>query len=182
MNSRVLKLELFGLFLVTLISFMAFYYIDVLPDNYFSISSDSASYNFLSYYLTSFMAFIGYFTGPWIFFPFFIFCFFYAFQYSKRNFGADLLNIVFLLGLCLFFTHTFFPIFLGKGIAYLLREFIPSSVSYLLIPVFGFAFLATTFRKDFFNSIKKSYNYLWDHSKNFKFKIPRKVELVDLRE
>jgi S-DNA-T family DNA segregation ATPase FtsK/SpoIIIE len=177
MNSRILKLELFGLFLVTLISFMAFYYIDVLPDNYFSISSKSSSYNFLTYYLTSFMAFIGYFTGPWIFFPFFIFCFFYAFLYSKRDFGADLFNIVFLLGFFLFVTNSFFPIFLGTGTAYLLNKFIPSGISILLVPLFAFGFLATSFREKFFKTIKNSYKYLADKSKNIKLpevKLPKR--------
>ncbi|RLA64673.1 MAG: hypothetical protein DRQ89_03155 [Epsilonproteobacteria bacterium] len=173
MNAKILKLELFGLFLLTLISFLAFYYIDVLPDNYFTISSSSSSYNFLTYYLTSFMAFIGYFTGPWIFFPFFAFCFFYAFKYSRREFKADLFNIVFLLGLFLFFTNSFFPIFLGQGIAYLLNEFIPSFVSILLIPVFAFAFLASSFRADFFNTLRSSYNNLLERAKNFKFKRPQ---------
>jgi len=169
MNSRVLKLELFGLFLLTLISFLAFYYIDVLPDNYFSISSNSSAYNFLTYYLASFMAFIGYFTGPWIFFPFFAFCFFYAFQYSKRDFKIDTFNIIFILGIFLFLTNSFYPIFLGEGVAYLLKKFIPSTVSLLLIPVFIFAFLAASFRKDFFNAIKNSFNYLMERFKNFNF-------------
>ena len=52
MNAKILKYELFSLFLVTVITLVVFYYRDTLPDNYLSISSTSV-HGFFSYYGTS---------------------------------------------------------------------------------------------------------------------------------
>ena len=91
MNIKILKSQLFTLFILTIISIAIFYYRDSMPDNYLSISSSSSN-GFFTYYSVSLLNFINYYSGPWIVIPFAIFTLFYMFSFSKRADAIDTLN------------------------------------------------------------------------------------------
>ena len=150
--SKILKIELFFLFLLTIVSFFAFYYQDVLPDNYFTISSEATDINFLSYYLITGVAFVGYYMGPWVFVPFFVFALFYTFQFSKREMFFDTLNFLSLTLGSLCVVYFFAPEFVGLGVRHLLRQnFNPT-----LILGTGALFLAGFFAGSFRNAFKEA--------------------------
>jgi len=153
MVSKILKYEFISLFFITLLSFAAFYFKGRLPDNIFLVSSSADSINFFIYYFSSIIAIVGYVTGPWIFFPFFLFAVFYTFQYSRRDYRCDLLNIFFLLGACLLCTYLFFPVFLGTGIHFALKTYLSKSIWSLLLPTLILAFLAGSYRGKFKNVV-----------------------------
>ena len=149
MVSRILKIELLGLFAITLLSFVSFYYQESLPDNYLLITSESTSNNFLLYHLSFFMALVGFFSGPWVFFPFFFYSLFYTFLYSKRDFNFDAANILFLIGLFLTIGFCFSPLLLGEGLVFFLNQYTNKVVMMVLLPLFGIGFLAGTYREKF---------------------------------
>ena len=89
MKSKILKFELFLIFLLTVITLVVFYYKDTLPDNYLSISS-TASHGFFSYYFTSWFNFVNYYTGPWVLMTCALFTGFYIFIDYMGSFLSDL--------------------------------------------------------------------------------------------
>ena len=149
MHAKCLKVQLFFLFLTTVVSFLFFYYQDALPDNMFMITSNSLSNNFFLYYISSTVAFAGHFFGPWIFFPFITFAVLYTFFYSKRHFTADLFNIIPLLGSFLVWAYLLKPILLGQSIHYAMAEYVPQPALIALGLLFPLAFLLGTFRGPF---------------------------------
>ncbi len=158
--SKILKIELITLFLLTVISFVVFYYKNALPDNYFAISSESYWSGHVIYYLTSFFTFVGYFAGPWIFVPFFFFSLFYTFLFSRREMVWDIFNAITLTLACLFFTGVLWPEALGAGVAYLLENSLNAYAATALGCVLTIAFLAGTFRILTGKIISKSNSYL----------------------
>ncbi len=144
--SKILKVELFILFLLTVISFIVFYYQNALPDNYFTISSESHWPGYTIYYFTSLVAFIGYYVGPWVFIPFFLFSLFYTFSFSNREMMWDVFNAFVLTLACLLLTRVFLPDFMGVGVAY----FIEQKLGFYATAILGWGltivFLAGAFR------------------------------------
>lgn len=135
MVSRILKLELALLCILTLTSFITFYYYDLLPDNFFFISSSTTDLSVFSYYLASLVITINYYSGPWLFFPFFIFIIMYSFIYSKRSKLLDLINVLLICFFCLCCSKIIIPSFIGGG----LLVFIEDNSS-----VFGLSFMGIT--------------------------------------
>lgn len=124
MIAKILKSQLFVLFLLTLISCVAFYFHDAMPDNYMEITSEAESIGFFSYYFSSFVNLINFYTGPWIFIPFIIFTVLYVVSFSRREYKIDCINIIPLIIASLFFSFVFFPISLGAGILFLLNHYV----------------------------------------------------------
>jgi len=91
---KILRLQLTLLFIVTMTSFVAFYFQDSLPDNYLSISSKVTSTNIISYSFYSLIASTGYYFGLWLIFPFLLFALFYTLLYSQRSYILDIFNIL----------------------------------------------------------------------------------------
>ena len=153
MISKILKIQLIGLFFITLTAFYAYYFSDVLPDNFFLISSGSESVNYFSYYLTTMVALVGYYTGPWIFLPFFFFALLYTFVFSKRESMLDSFNAFTLFGTFLFCTYLVYPSFMGAGIFYVLENNFSGMMIFLCTVFCLVGFLAGAFRESFKDSI-----------------------------
>ena len=149
MISRILKIELFFLFLLTVISFAAFYYGDVLPDNSFVISSETTHVNAISYYLTTFIVFVEYYSGPWVFFPFITYALFYSFVYSRRNYCWDTFNFLWAMILALGVVNFAFPQIIGSGLQQVIHRFVSPVMVGLSIPLFAGFFLWGSFRSSF---------------------------------
>ena len=149
--AKILKLELFFLFLLTSLSFVDFYYQNELPDNFMEISSRTAQLDSLVYYAISLVTFVGHFTGPWIFLPFMLYSFFYSFKFSKREKFFDTINVFTLCLGCLLLGFALFPTFIGQGISYLLRSWFNPYLALLA----GFLSLALFCAGTFRVSLKK---------------------------
>ncbi|MCP4914098.1 MAG: hypothetical protein GY909_13385 [Oligoflexia bacterium] len=120
-----------------------------MPDNFLSVSSSSTDVNFFSYYTTSIVALVGYYTGPWVIFPFVFFTLFYTLQFSKRESAIDLINVVFLLLGTLFTCYFFWPSALGEGITYFIKEYFNAYTALFLGVSFIICFFAGSLRGTF---------------------------------
>lgn len=149
LTNKVLKAELFLLFILTLLSLSAFYFGEQLPDNYLSISSSQAEVGLLSYIYSSLLVGIGYYLGPWTIVPFLIFALFYTLQFSRRNIPLDTLNFLSLTGGALFIFYYVAPEFLGMGARHLIKDFLNPIEALSCGAVLILGFLAGSFRKSF---------------------------------
>lgn len=152
-NTKILKYELFTLFFLTVVTLVVFYYRDTLPDNYLSISSTS-SHGFFAYYGTSFLNFINYYSGPWVFIPCAIFTSFYVLLFSKRADWIDALNIFSLSFFTLFTIFYFQPKMLGAGLYQILDLTLSAFSMFLLWAISGTLFLWGAFRGGFTSKLK----------------------------
>jgi S-DNA-T family DNA segregation ATPase FtsK/SpoIIIE len=99
-----------------------------LPNNAFVISSDEQAMFGFTYYLSTGLAYINYFTGPWII-PFYIvYSFFYYTVFRKRVHWTDHFQLFVLMASVLGICYIFFPHSLGDGIYFLLRKKMQQSV------------------------------------------------------
>lgn len=156
----ILKFELLGIFLLTIVAFSSFYYSQSLPDNFYSISSNTEGVGFLSYYLTTALVAIGEFSGPWVFIPFVIFSLFYSFQYSRREYLLDTLNLFTLTFACLFIFVLLVPEAVGRGLNYYLNTYLSTFTLVTSALLFSFAFFAGSFRESFKQSVFDFVHYL----------------------
>ena len=174
--SKILKFELFLLFILTALSFIAFYYQNDLPDHYLSISSRSDQFSFLTYSLTSAIVFIGYYTGPWVFIPFIIFSLFYTFQFSRRELLLDIFNVITLSLGTFFLTAHFFSDFAGEGASFLIKKkmstFALLGLGHLLIVAFLWGSFRSSFQKFLFSffHLTLSWRALTWRAQKFSFK------------
>lgn len=136
-----------------MIAFTSFYYRDLLPDNYYRITSSSESISLISYYLTTFYVGIGEYSGPWLFIPFVLFATFYGFVYSKRSLLFDVTNAVSLVLASMFFVYLTIPNALGNGLRFYLDLYLSSFTVYSSFLFFSFTFLAGSFRESFKKSL-----------------------------
>tara|TARA_R110002072_G_scaffold1989_5_gene16740 strand:- start:216009 stop:218435 length:2427 start_codon:yes stop_codon:yes gene_type:complete len=157
---KLLKIELFSLFILTLLSILAFYYSESMPDNFLSVSSSNSDINFLSYYSTSLVALVGYYTGPWVIFPFILFTLFYTLQFSKRESVFDLLNVVFLILGTVFTCYFFWPSFLGEGINFFIKDYFNPYTALFLGVSFTICFFAGSLRGTFKDAAVKFFTFL----------------------
>jgi DNA segregation ATPase FtsK/SpoIIIE, S-DNA-T family len=149
MNHRLLKAQLFFFFLLTCVSFTAFYFHDALPDNSFSISSASQGTGVVSYTFFSMVASVGFYLGPWVFVPFLIFSLSFTFVYGLRERGWDFFAgpmIYISSGIIAFYAT---PEFVGRGMIHLFdRQFTDFALlTTAFIALLGFCYL--TFERTF---------------------------------
>lgn len=157
MNQRLLKIQLFFFFTLTCVSFSAFYFYDSLPDNYFSISSNTESVSAISYAFFSFIASVGFYLGPWVFVPFILFSLVYTFIYGNRErgwdfFGGPLLYIF--IGIFSFYAA---PEFVGRGMKYYLDAYITDfallTSAFICLAAFSFLTFEKAFVKTLYSSV-----------------------------
>ncbi len=153
MNTKILKYELFTLFFLTVTTLVVFYYQDTLPDSYLSISSTS-SHGFFAYYGTSFLSFINYYSGPWVFIPCALFTSFYVFIFSKRADWIDVLNVFSLLIFSLTTSFYVQPALLGGGLYQIVDITFSSFMLFSMWLISMIAFLWGTFRGEFIEQVK----------------------------
>ena len=122
MVGKTLKFQLLILCFLTLMSAFHFAFQDSIPDNYFSISSSLGSFNFFSFYSYSSLVFVGFFLGPWLFFPFFVFTLFYSFVASKEERAIDVLSFLPLLIWTLIFSTWVSPDLVGAGLIHIIEK------------------------------------------------------------
>src|SRR5690349_11495601 len=95
--ATLLRYQFWGLFVFSALGGIYFLCVDHLPDSYFSISSASLKLNFLSYYLSTALIFIGHFSGPWAVASFVLFTPLYILRFGRRHRWLDLFFLPFLI-------------------------------------------------------------------------------------
>ncbi len=163
-NTKILKYELFTLFFLTVVTLVVFYYRDTLPDSYLSISSTSSS-GFFAYYGTSFLNFINYYSGPWVFIPCAIFTSFYVLVFSKRADWIDALNIFSLSIFSLLTIFYFQPSLLGAGLYQILDSVFSAFSMFLVWAASMTLFLWGSFRGGFTSKVQMAASQI----KNFDY-------------
>lgn len=130
MKKKIYILEFFALFVVAMINIIGFIYQGSLSDNYQRISSEN-DLSWITYYLSSFIKFMSFYSGMWIVLCFAIFALLYGFVFQRRDKEIDPFQLVFITGLSLGTAYIFFPSMVGEGMQYqLTTEF--SMVSIVL--------------------------------------------------
>ncbi len=159
MKTKILKYELFLSFLLSLATITIFYYRETLPDSYLSITSYSDS-NFFSYYGVSLLAFLNYYTGPWVLASFVTFTLFYVFVFSKRDDWIDSLNFISLNLLFILFAFSFAPNFLGQGLLQIAQSFLNVYGAFFLFLLATSIFCWGVFREDFPKFMAKTFHMI----------------------
>lgn len=159
MKKKLLKIQLITLFIVTLFSFIAFYYGNDLPDNAFSINSSNSNFS-ITYYLISMMSYVSYFSGPWVLLPFLIFSLSMSFLYSRREYMVDVLNFFPLVFLFAGLTYFVAPVALGEGLNYFFKTYSDAMWLSLYLLTSLILYFFGTFRSEFKNSLVATYEFL----------------------
>lgn len=154
MEKKLLRIQLITLFTLSILNLLYFYFRDSLPDHFFEINSNNSSINFFSYYVISFIANFGYWTGLWVVVSFFAFAGIFYYSIQKRNDWKRLVVFAALVPLTIILGYILFPLSLGDGLFFFLRE----NLSTLYV-VLSFLFFATSFfylvsEKHFFQTVK----------------------------
>lgn len=157
MEKKILRAELYTLFILTTLNLLYFYYRDNLPDNFYEISYQNQSINFVSYYLISFLANFGYWCGIWITVAFIVFAGLHTFILSKKNDVKSAVVIATLMPLTLFLSYLILPESVGDGLYALVQDNI--SVLGLLFSILflGACFFYLVSEKQFMKSCK----FIW---------------------
>ena len=180
MINKILKVELFTLFLFTLVAFFAFYYQSVLPDNFFSISSETNKINFLSYYCISFIATIGFYTGPWVFLPFVLFSLFYTIKFSKREYLGDSFLVISILIFFMSLSYLLVPALLGEGLNHILSHSFTKPWAAVIFVISIFVFLLGSFRASFKTAIINVHDFIINIPENLRRRAIRKRNAMNL--
>ncbi len=164
MERSLIKVELTSLMVVCLLALTAFYFQGNLPDNYLVISSSNESGFLFTYWVSSVIAFFGYYIGPWIMFPTLAFVFLNYFLLRKREFLLDAFFIAPLLIGFLFASYLFFPEIVGEGARFLIDSQFSELAQYLVLAVaiiiIGFFIFKDFFKQGFFKSLEMLYEIL----------------------
>lgn len=122
MEKKILKIQLYSLFTLTILNLIYFYYHENLPDTFYEIRYRNQSINFFSYYFFTVLVNFGYWCGIWITTSFIMFALLSSLIFSKTNDFKNQIVIFFLIPFLIGLSYFFFPESLGEGLLSLLKE------------------------------------------------------------
>jgi DNA segregation ATPase FtsK/SpoIIIE, S-DNA-T family len=154
MEKKILRAQLYILFILTTLNLVYFYYREHLPDNYYEISYQNYSINFFTYYFFSALANFGYWCGIWITSSFLIFALLHSFVLTKKSDFKNHIVIATLTPLCLLLAYLLAPETLGEGLLVLIKEHTNLLGVFSSILFFGLSFFYLISEKKFFKSCR----------------------------
>ena len=157
MEKKILRAQLYSLFILTTLNLIYFYYRDNLPDNYYEIAYQNTSINMFTYYFFSLLANFGYWCGIWVTVSFIIFAILHTFVLTKKNDVKNQIVIAALVPLSLGLCYLILPETLGEGLFFLLKENIGTLTLVSCLLFFGASFFYLVSEKNFF----KTCNWIW---------------------
>lgn len=157
MEKKILRVQLYTLFIITTLNLVYFYYRDSLPDNYYEITYQNSSINFATYYFFSLLANFGYWCGIWVAVSFIVFALLNSLVFTKKNDIKNRIVVAVLLPLTLGTCYLLIPESLGEGLYFLLRENVSSIAVALSVLFFAGSFFYLVSEKHFFKTCK----YVW---------------------
>jgi S-DNA-T family DNA segregation ATPase FtsK/SpoIIIE len=157
MEKKILRIQLYSLFILTTLNLIYFYYRETLPDNYFEITYHNQSINFFTYYFFSLLANFGYWCGIWVTVSFIAFALLHSFVLTKKKDVKNQLVIAALMPMTLGLCYLLLPETLGEGLFFLMRENISILTLVSSIMILGASFFYLVSEKKFF----KTCNFIW---------------------
>jgi DNA segregation ATPase FtsK/SpoIIIE, S-DNA-T family len=157
MEKKILRAQLYSLFILTILNLVYFYYRENLPDNYYEITYQNESINFLTYYFFSLLANFGYWCGIWVTVSFITFAILHTFVLIKKNDTKNQIVIAALLPLTLVLCYFILPETLGEGLFFLIKENIGTLTLLVSVLFFSSSFFYLVSEKNFF----KTCNLIW---------------------
>ncbi|HXH30037.1 MAG TPA: DNA translocase FtsK [Bacteriovoracaceae bacterium] len=154
MEKKILRYQLYALFIFTTLNLVYFYYKESLPDNYYEISSQNTSINSFTYYLFSTLANFGFWCGIWVTVAFLVFAGLHSFVLTKKKDIKNQIVIAALLPLTLGLCFILLPETVGEGLYFLIRENLSAVTIVLSILFFGASFFYLVSEKQFFKTCK----------------------------
>jgi S-DNA-T family DNA segregation ATPase FtsK/SpoIIIE len=152
MEKKILRVQLYTLFILTTLNLIYFNYRDNLPDNYYEIALQNPSINFFTYYFFTLLANFGYWCGIWITISFVAFAALHSFVLTKNKDFKNQVVIAALLPLTLFLCYLIFPETLGEGLYFLLKENLSFLTIISSIFILGASFFYLVSEKKFFKT------------------------------
>ncbi|MCM2351769.1 MAG: FtsK/SpoIIIE domain-containing protein [Bacteriovoracaceae bacterium] len=177
MEKKILRAQLYSLFILTTLNLIYFYYRDNLPDNYYEISYQNESINFFTYYFFTLLANFGYWCGIWITVSFITFALLHSFVLTKQKDIKNQLVIAVLLPLTLGLCYFLLPVTLGEGLLFLIQENISTLTLAVSIIFFGISFFYLVSEKQFF----KTCNLIWKNVLAFGSML-KEIDISQLKE
>lgn len=172
MEKKILRIQLYSLFVLTTLNLVYFYYRDSLPDNYFEITYKNESINFFTYYIFSFLANFGYWCGIWITSCFISFAILHSFVLNKKKDIKNQFVLAALIPFSLSLSYLLIPETLGEGLLSFLKENVSTIAILSSVLIFGMSFFYLVAEKSFFKTCKwtsKQLSTLWDALKSYDF-------------
>lgn len=157
MEKKILKVQLYSLFILTTLNLIYFYYRDNLPDNYYEITYQNHSINFFTYYFFTLLANFGYWCGIWVTVSFITFAILHTFVLTKKKDVKNQIVIAALLPLTLGLCYLLMPESLGEGLMFLIKENLSLLSVISSVLMFGAAFFYLVSEKNFF----KTCRFIW---------------------
>lgn len=154
MEKKILRFQLNTLFILTTLNLIYFYYRDSLPDNFFEINYQNSSINIFTYYFFSMLANFGYWCGIWITLSFLTFAVLNSLVFTKKKDVKNQAVIAVLLPLTLVVCYLVFPVALGEGLFYLLRENVGTFTMISSLFVLSLSFFYLVSEKQFFKTCR----------------------------
>jgi S-DNA-T family DNA segregation ATPase FtsK/SpoIIIE len=152
MVQKILKSQLLLFFTVSFLIITYNFSPSFLSDNVFYISSGTNYINSVLYWFSSACAYLDFYTGSWIIFAFLFQSFFYLLLFSKSKDWLDTFNCLFLISSMVLFFDFFYPVFLGQGLRWFLKNEITFPLKILLL---AFAASLSLWRYASLNLFKK---------------------------
>lgn len=157
MEKKILKVQLYSLFILTTLNLIYFYYRDNLPDNYYEITYQNHSINFFTYYFFTLLANFGYWCGIWVTVSFITFAILHTFVLTKKKDMKNQIVIAALLPLTLSLCYLLLPETLGEGLLFLIKENLSILNVVFSVMLFGAGFFYLVSEKNFF----KTCRFIW---------------------
>jgi S-DNA-T family DNA segregation ATPase FtsK/SpoIIIE len=154
MEKKILRVQLYSLFILTTLNLIYFYYRDNLPDNYYEIAYQNQSTNIITYYLFSLLANFGYWCGIWVTLSFITFSLLHTFVFTKKKDIKNQAVIAVLLPLTLALCYLLLPETLGEGLFYLMKENISVLTLVSSVLLLSGAFFYLVSEKQFFKTCR----------------------------
>jgi S-DNA-T family DNA segregation ATPase FtsK/SpoIIIE len=154
MEKKILRVQLYSLFVLTTLNLIYFYYRDNLPDNYYEITYQNHSINFFTYYFFSLLANFGYWCGIWVTVSFIVFALLHTFVLTKKKDVKNQIVIAALMPLTLSLCFFIIPETLGEGLFFLIKENISALTLVSSILLFGAGFFYLVSEKNFFKTCR----------------------------
>lgn len=182
MEKKILRAQLYTLFILTTLNLIYFYYRDNLPDNYFEINFQNDSINSFSYYLFSLLANFGYWCGIWITVSFITFSLLHTFVFNKKKDVKNQFVISALLPLSVVLCYLVLPETLGEGLYYIIKENVGIFSLFLSLIFFAAAFFYLVSEKYFFKTCKWMVENTFDFLKRLKGMNLRTLKNIDFKK
>ncbi len=154
MEKKILRVQLYSLFILTTINLIYFYYRDNLPDNYYEITYQNQSINFFTYYFFSLLANFGYWCGIWVTVSFVTFAILNSVVLTKKKDFKNQIVIAALLPLTLLLCYLILPESLGEGLYFLVKENLSMLTVVGSVFILGASFFYLVSEKHFFKTCK----------------------------